>query len=714
MTREEARRTIRANGRQHIGSLLPLAKKKVNGEASYICHMCGHGKGGDGLTFVPGTDTLKCPACGWTGDIFDLYMNHYGADYDTALRSLAAEEGITIDKWTGGQDARQYPTSTGSRTPSEEPAADNMSTAAAESPEKGTQDATQATVDYVEYYRQCAAAMPGSAAERYAAERGIDPEILKRFHIGYDPAWISPKAIENLEAEGKTWRPEPTERIIFPVLTNHYIARAIDDDRVDPDYRKINETGHGRAGIFHMARALKGTAAVVFIVEGVFDALSIYQAAPDRTNVEAVALNSTSNVNLFLERVKAAAETVKDKTDFIICMDNDEAGQAAAAKLDQGLRDLGITYIQERDLACGKKDANEALTSDQRQIFVRKVNSLIRKITMPDNAADYIADLLPVEVEELKAAIHTPTGFSNIDSQAGGIYPGLYCIAATSSLGKTTFALQLADNLAERGEHILFFSLEMSRLEMISKSLSRYLAVHEDKAVSALALRMGKHPELLKTAAEHYLAKTGGRVSIIEGDFDTDVDKIGQYAAAYKQTNGRTPVIIVDYLQILRPPEAARKQSTKEQVDLTVVSLKRLSRELKAAVIVISSINRTNYLQPIDFESLKESGGIEYTSDAVWGLQLACLSTDDLFNQPNKIKEKREKIRREKGRIPRSIEFVCLKNRGGAPIFSCFFKYYANCDLFEVDTLNVNNLTLEPTREADAAFVEAEEVEIPF
>ena len=57
-------------------------------------------------------------------------------------------------------------------------------------------------------------------------------------------------------------------------------------------------------------------------------------------------------------------------------------------------------------------------------------------------------------------------------------------------------------------------------------------------------------------------------------------------------------------------------------------------------IIVISSVNRANYMQPIDFESLKESGGIEYSADVIWGLQLQCLN-DSMFDSAQKTKEKR-------------------------------------------------------------------------
>ena len=95
-------------------------------------------------------------------------------------------------------------------------------------------------------------------------------------------------------------------------------------------------------------------------------------------------------------------------------------------------------------------------------------------------------------------------------------------------------------------------------------------------------------------------------------------------------------------------------------------------------VLIISSLNRQNYLTPIDFSSFKESGGIEYTADVIWGLQLSIMN-EELFDREAKLKEKREAV---KEAHPREIELVCLKNRYGISSYSCNFKYYAKYDLF--------------------------------
>ena len=142
-------------------------------------------------------------------------------------------------------------------------------------------------------------------------------------------------------------------------------------------------------------------------------------------------------------------------------------------------------------------------------------------------------------------------------------------------------------------------------------------------------------------------------------------------------------MVFIDYLQILQPAEdsSGKRQTTKETIDTTITELKRISRELEITIFIISSVNRANYLTPIDFESLKESGGIEYTADVIWGLQLQCLN-DPIFDKANNLKERREKVKEAKASTPRQVELVCLKNRYGVANYSCFYDYYPAADLF--------------------------------
>lgn len=304
---------------------------------------------------------------------------------------------------------------------------------------------------------------------------------------------------------------------------------------------------------------------------------------------------------------------------------------------------------------------------------------------LKDNlVSQYLEDVFIKDIDKFKNYKDRKTGFNNLDELTGGLYPGLYVVGAISSLGKTTFVHQIGDQLAEQGDHVLFFSLEQSRLEMVTKSLSRITAkMNKDRAVSAIKIRGGKLTPEVIAAAEEY-NKIADHISIIECNFDVNVYSIIEYTKAYIEAFKVKPVVIVDYLQIIPPTDP--RQSDKEKVDNIVRGLKKLQSENDLVLFVISSLNRANYLQPIDFEGFKESGGIEYTADVVWGLQLQILN-DELFNSEKKIKEKREKVRQAKKAIPREIELVCLKNRYGVSSYSCGFKYDPRFDLFEPDNL---------------------------
>lgn len=675
MDRDTARREIRASWK----SLFPADRK----QKGIICPLCGNGQGssGDGITENPNRPgQLKCWKCGFTGDVIDLYRQRDGSDYNAALNEAAADLGIIIDPYRQSAaadfaetDRTETPQDAQKRPQRDSKGADDKTPMnGAKTPENGTETPTGAEIaDYTAYYRDCRAHLNDPAAISYLQARGISPETAAAYYLGYDAAWISPTVIKNQRAKGSDWAPAATARIIMPVSKNHYVARAISPDS-PKEYAKMNETGGGRGGIFN-SRAVYGEQEAVFVVEGIFDALSIIE-----TGAAAIALNSTSNVDLFIKQL----EQEPTRATLIICLDNDDPGKKAATVIKEGLTRLNISCVAA-DISGRFKDPNDALTGD-RAAFEKAIQTAqAQTAAKPDNVSSYIDNLMPGEIERLKAAADRKTGFSRLDEKSGGLYPGLYVIAATSSLGKTTFAGQIADNLAAAGHDVLFFSMEQSRLELVSKSLARITAQQDGAAtVNSLSLRKGYAQDKLKAAAARYKETIADRLSIIEGNFNCNSSFIGDYIRRYIRRNHCSPIVFIDYLQILQPADDFKKMSVKETVDSTVTELKRISREHDLTVFIISSVNRANYLTPIDFESLKESGGIEYTADVIWGLQLQCLN-DPLFDNPQtKIKEKRQKIRQEKARDPRQIELLCLKNRYGIANFSCGFDYYPARDLF--------------------------------
>lgn len=318
-------------------------------------------------------------------------------------------------------------------------------------------------------------------------------------------------------------------------------------------------------------------------------------------------------------------------------------------------------------------------------------------------AADYLKTQFKADREQFKGYKQRKTGFASMDDYTGGLYPGLYVLGALSSLGKTTFAHQLADQLAAAGDTVLFFSLEQSVFELATKSLAREsYKLQEDRkltagALSSIELRSGRSSELMADAYKAY-QEYGGRVIIKECNFNETAESIAATVKAFIAKTGITPVVMIDYLQII--PGVDPRMSDKEKTDQNMRRLKILQRELDLVLFVISALNRANYLAPISFESFRESSGIEYTADVVWGMQYAIISTDQAFAKEKGIGEKRKKIQEAKRATPRSIELVCLKNRYGRD-FTTLFYYYPKYDYFKPAE--------EPDLAPDAAWEEAPE-----
>lgn len=682
MDREKARDYIKI----HVDCRQFLEKSKYG---NYCCPFCGSGTGPNGtgaLKYNEKANNVFCFSCQQKGDhardVFDIYQKINDVDYNTALKDLAEYAGITIDTENYSfpenpaeafkENIQQNNTQERQNGPQsdEMPASDKSFNEEDKNrysePQSPTEALNETQPNYTEYYYQCANKLSAPQAVAYLRERGITRETAARCHIGYDPQAdlaSCPGGIGVLK--------HPCPRIIIPTSKSQYVGRSI-DPATPKQYAKMNSKG-GEVGIFNKRALFAPDVQEVFVTEGAFDALSIMEAG-----AAAIALNSTNNADKLIKLLEARPTTAT----LILCCDNDDAGKKANETLRDGLQRLNISNVTATADICGShKDANEALQADRSKFEEGIKAAKQRAAKKPDNVADYILRFMGDDIERFKQDIKT--GFPNLDEKSGGLYAGLYTVAAVSSLGKTTFCLQIADQLAEAGHDVIFFSLEQSRLELVSKSMARIIAQkHPDQIVNSLQIRKGKGGRKARDAAREYVRNVGDRMSIVEGNFNCTISFIGDYIRRYIRENNVRPIVFVDYLQVLQPEEKKGKaQSTKETVDIAITELKRLSREMNLTVFIISSVNRTNYLTPIDFESLKESGSIEYTSDVVWGLQFACLD-EELFSKDKKLKEKRERIKRAKIENPRKIELCCLKNRYGRANFNCSFDYFPQNDLF--------------------------------
>lgn len=290
----------------------------------------------------------------------------------------------------------------------------------------------------------------------------------------------------------------------------------------------------------------------------------------------------------------------------------------------------------------------------------------------------YLKSKFQNDVEHFKKFSERKTGYSNLDAAYIRLYPGLYAFGAVTSLGKTTFCHQLAEQLAQQGEYVLFFSLEQTQLELATKGLARATKLENQSPAAAISIRGGFLNDAVLRAMDKY-ESFGERINIIECSFDTTIETIESTVMMFMNTHDVKPVVFIDYLQAIFPSDT--RLSTKESVDANVRKLKKLSADHGLVIFIISSFNRQNYLTVADFESFKESGGIEYTADVVMALQLLAMNAQ-VFDSQNKLMVKRKFVQAAKNENPRKMELLILKNRYGKSYSRFFFEYYPMYDLF--------------------------------
>lgn len=418
---------------------------------------------------------------------------------------------------------------------------------------------------------------------------------------------------------------------------------------------------NGKASLFN-AQGLNQPE--VFITEGEIDALSFLEIGKN-----AVGLGSVNDKQLLVNAIKDNASTV-----FYLCLDADESGFEATQRLLASLKDKNVTVfdVREHIYSDQVKDPNEQLTTN-RDAFIRASESVKDFILSKDNVANDL-ERFTNKIINSKDYQTTSTGFDRLDDVLGGGFrAGLYVLGAISSLGKTTLLMQVADQIAQSGTDVLVFSLEMSKDELYSKSISRITAqtvLDNAKkysirdAKTTLGIIEGtryekysdKEKQLINSAIDQY-SEIGKHLYIYEGVGNIGVEQIANTAKMHARITGKPPVIIIDYLQILAP--YSEKSTDKQNTDKAVLELKRLSRDLEATVFAISSFNRDNYSKQVNMASFKESGAIEYSSDVLLGLQFTAM--DDEHSDPTGTNF----VETEKAREIRNVTLKVLKNRNG-------------------------------------------------
>lgn len=272
------------------------------------------------------------------------------------------------------------------------------------------------------------------------------------------------------------------------------------------------------------------------------------------------------------------------------------------------------------------------------------------------------------------------TGFEQFNEKlGGGLYGGLTVLGAIPALGKTTFTIQLACNIAQNSDMpVLYFSEEVPAVRIAAKIISRnlYQSRKSNSNSSDVDDCLFNENQLMDSANLHLWEKQKKEFEDKTSNFFV-VDKVcsareiqdtvHDFIKARKKNNkSEIPFVVVDYLQILPPSKDITNSSNKLAVEQNLNIMLELAHSEGIPVFLISSLNRANYAGSIKMEAFKETGGIEYSADVLLGLQKSSSENDTQYSDNNERKVEINIIKNRYGKADETIKFNFI------PEYSCF------------------------------------------
>ncbi len=232
-------------------------------------------------------------------------------------------------------------------------------------------------------------------------------------------------------------------------------------------------------------------------------------------------------------------------------------------------------------------------------------------------------------IEELHASDQPITGvssgFDDFDRMTSGLQPSdLIIVAGRPSMGKTTFAMNIAENVAiQSGLPVAVFSMEMPG-EALTMRMMSSLGRIDGHRIRTGKLEDDEWPRL--TSAINLLSQAKLFIDDTPALSPTD---LRARARRLMREQGRLGLIVVDYLQLMQAPGAAENRTN--EISVISRSLKALAKELEVPVIALSQLNRNLEQRPNKrpvMSDLRESGSIEQDADLV-----VFIYRDEVYNE---------------------------------------------------------------------------------
>lgn len=242
----------------------------------------------------------------------------------------------------------------------------------------------------------------------------------------------------------------------------------------------------------------------------------------------------------------------------------------------------------------------------------------LRKLTVEEELA---------RLEQVRAgqpSVGQQTGFVDLDKLTTGLHKGnLLILAARPSMGKSSLAMNVVENVAEAGSAVAVFSLEMSRTELLRRMIASQSMIPGENLVRG-PIDDARWKRLRETAA-----KVADWPLYVDDDADVGVLDIRARARRLSQRVDLA-LVVVDYLQLMRADASAESRNI--EVGRITRGLKVLAKELDVPVLALSQLSRAvehrSDKRPV-LSDLRDSGSVEQDADVVMFLYREGYYEDD-------------------------------------------------------------------------------------
>lgn len=232
----------------------------------------------------------------------------------------------------------------------------------------------------------------------------------------------------------------------------------------------------------------------------------------------------------------------------------------------------------------------------------------------PAEVAMMVLDRMQAAFTSGSSIVGLSSGFENIDRMTGGFRDSdLIIVAARPSMGKSTFCLNIAENVAllsASPKPVLFVSLEMPAEQLMQKTISRAGNLMLTKVLNGQAI--GNDYDLARVGSALEIVKRNSKFLRIDDRGGQHISQIQARAKRAAMKMGGLSLIVVDYLQMIN----AEGESQTIRIGNVSKGLKELAKALKCPVIALSQLNRALNGKP-ELKNLRDSGSIEQDADVV-------------------------------------------------------------------------------------------------